>query len=76
MHQEFKHFPEELIGCIVVAIIDALEFCDFKEIIHRDIKPNNVLLNKSGEIKLSDFGESRVTENFLAITHRIGKIIS
>merc|ERR1712157_169697 len=34
----------------------ALEFIHFHEIIHRDIKPQNILLTSCGRIKVTDFG--------------------
>lgn len=52
-------FPEELVGGVSVCVLDALCYCKSKDIIHRDIKPDNILLNEEGEIKLGDFGESR-----------------
>uniref|UniRef100_A0A914EIU8 mitogen-activated protein kinase kinase n=1 Tax=Acrobeloides nanus TaxID=290746 RepID=A0A914EIU8_9BILA len=47
IHQGSKHFPEELIGYIVVDILDALEFCQQSKIMYRDIKPDNLMLKKS-----------------------------
>uniref|UniRef100_A0A914ERS5 mitogen-activated protein kinase kinase n=1 Tax=Acrobeloides nanus TaxID=290746 RepID=A0A914ERS5_9BILA len=39
-------FAETLVGYIFVKIINALVFCKEKGIMHRDIKPNNILINK------------------------------
>lgn len=41
-----ENFPEELIGHVIVAVVDGLLFCKSKKIMHRDIKPSNILLNK------------------------------
>jgi len=32
-------------------------------VIHRDIKPSNLLVNRAGQLKISDFGVSRVLED-------------
>lgn len=48
------------LGC---DICNALEICGREKIIHRDIKPGNILVHKSGSFKLCDFGIAKKLEN-------------
>lgn len=42
-----------------IEICRALEVCHKHDILHRDIKPNNILVSADGEFKLGDFGLAR-----------------
>ncbi|XP_053132561.1 dual specificity mitogen-activated protein kinase kinase 3 isoform X1 [Hemicordylus capensis] len=54
-----KTIPEDILGKITVSIVRALEHLHSKlSVIHRDVKPSNVLINKEGHVKMCDFGIS------------------
>eukprot|EP00002_Diphylleia_rotans_P021589 TRINITY_DN419_c1_g2_i5.p1 TRINITY_DN419_c1_g2~~TRINITY_DN419_c1_g2_i5.p1 ORF type:complete len:313 (-),score=64.87 TRINITY_DN419_c1_g2_i5:378-1316(-) len=40
-------------------ILTGIFFCHSSKVLHRDIKPTNILLNRRGEVKIADFGLSR-----------------
>ena len=53
---EGKLMPAEEILRIGHAIASALDYANSKGVIHRDVKPSNILLSKDGRVVLSDFG--------------------
>jgi len=51
--------PEEAVG-IMEQVCRALEYAHAKGVVHRDIKPENILLDKDGQVKVSDFGLAKI----------------
>ena len=56
-------FPEGILARIAADVLDGLAWLHgVKGLVHRDIKPGNILMNSRGEPKLSDFGISTALE--------------
>jgi serum/glucocorticoid-regulated kinase 2 len=51
-----RRFSEERTKFYVAEIVLALEYLHSKDIVYRDMKPENILLNDEGHICLTDFG--------------------
>ncbi|GAA5857714.1 hypothetical protein JCM1840_000878 [Sporobolomyces johnsonii] len=62
--------PEDVLARVTRSMVEGLKFLkDELKIMHRDVKPTNVLLNRKGFVKLCDFGVSGQLDRSLAKTN-------
>ncbi|XP_063177838.1 cyclin-dependent kinase 2-like, partial [Chroicocephalus ridibundus] len=68
LHQDLKKFMDSssisgialpLIKSYLFQLLQGLAFCHAHRVLHRDLKPQNLLINADGAIKLADFGLAR-----------------
>ncbi|KAK7320200.1 hypothetical protein RJT34_04936 [Clitoria ternatea] len=53
-------FSERQLAKVAREVLSGLSYLHAQKIIHRDIKPSNLLVNKNMEVKIGDFGVSKV----------------
>jgi len=66
--EEQKVLPEERALAIVREVAKALETIGSHQMVHRDIKPDNILLTQRGEAKLADLGLAKQLNEDASIT--------
>ncbi|MEM8735907.1 MAG: serine/threonine-protein kinase, partial [Planctomycetota bacterium] len=66
-HSQFRAYTKSVarIGC---EIADALAYAHAREIIHRDVKPSNLILDQQGTVWLTDFGLAKTVDSDLTAT--------
>ena len=82
--KEFIHEKQpSLMDCLTIfkGICEAIEYAHRNLIVHRDIKPQNVLLNEQGRVKVLDFGIAKIiseelTEEEVIQTIESGRLLS
>ena len=58
-------FEEADIVSIMVQLLEALEYSHEQGVVHRDIKPGNIIIMTNGKLKIADFGIARIDESNL-----------
>nr|CAD7439682.1 unnamed protein product [Timema bartmani] len=59
VYKNGREIPEDILGKIAFAVVSALHYLYSQlRVIHRDVKPSNILINRKGEVKMCDFGIS------------------
>jgi len=56
--------PEKKIASMIVEILTGLNYLHSNGIVHRNLKPENILVGSNGKLKISDYAVSKAFENY------------
>lgn len=68
-----KVFSEQEALDIVIQVAKALKHAHDNGLIHRDVKPKNIMINKEGVVKLADMGLARETSDIETVQSEAGR---
>ena len=60
--------PAEAVA-VTIPVLRALTFAHARRVIHRDIKPDNIMITPAGEVKVTDFGVAKDLSETTQFTH-------
>lgn len=65
--------PKEVIS-ITLQVCAGIEAAHSHQIVHRDIKPQNIMISKEGKVKVTDFGIAKATSSNTISTNAMGSV--
>lgn len=71
------HVSDQIPQSYMYQLLLSIYFCHSRRILHRDLKPQNLLMDRNGALKLADFGLARAFGVPLrTYTHEVGLLFS
>uniref|UniRef100_A0A667YQT8 cyclin-dependent kinase n=1 Tax=Myripristis murdjan TaxID=586833 RepID=A0A667YQT8_9TELE len=58
----------DIIKDVMLQLLQGLDFLHTNMVVHRDLKPDNILISSSGQVKIADFGLARIYTFNIALT--------
>ena len=66
---ESLHRMQVRIARLIITIAQAVHYAHEHEVLHRDIKPGNIIVDENGEPHLTDFGLAKLTDAVRPLSH-------
>lgn len=60
--QKYRLLPEYMAVPIFLQVLNGIDFAHRAQILHRDLKPGNIMIQPDGVVKIMDFGLSKVVQ--------------
>ncbi|KAI3844695.1 hypothetical protein MKW92_009872 [Papaver armeniacum] len=60
METKRQPFSQSEVKCLMLQLLEGVEYLHDNWVLHRDLKTSNILMNNQGELKICDFGMSRL----------------
>ena len=62
-NKRYKGFNRERLLEIFIKVCDAVSFAHSRDVIHRDLKPHNIMVGEFGEVLLTDWGIAKIVKH-------------